>query len=215
MQNERPSLHIVQWNPQISRNKLLYTASLYCVILYCTVFTRESYSFITVYYIMDFRLYRSWKTICLAAHIHYAGEQSKYTLNFWYQIRKVNYINGMKNSQHLRLNNPVVLRYILKNLIYYLRIASVKMQKIRLIIFILAGVDFINGYHDVVRKFLYSVYGIITYLKNKKICKISELEELEHFYKSCHTDSKISHTALFWNLYYALLYYPQYISSAM
>ena len=47
-------------------------------------------------------------------------------------------------------------------------------------------VDFINGYHDVVKKFPYSVYGIITYLKNKKICKISELEELEHFYKSCH-----------------------------
>ena len=47
-------------------------------------------------------------------------------------------------------------------------------------------VDFIDGYHKVVKKLPYSVYGIITFLKDKNRDKISELERLEFFYKSCH-----------------------------
>ncbi|MBD5551484.1 MAG: hypothetical protein HDQ96_09950 [Lachnospiraceae bacterium] len=47
-------------------------------------------------------------------------------------------------------------------------------------------VDFIDDYHSVVKKAPYSVYGLITFLKNKHIDKISELERLEHLYKSCH-----------------------------
>lgn len=47
-------------------------------------------------------------------------------------------------------------------------------------------VDFIEGYHNVVKKFPYSVYGIFTFLKDKNEDKILELEQLEFFYKSCH-----------------------------
>ena len=46
-------------------------------------------------------------------------------------------------------------------------------------------VDFIAGYHKVVRKSPYSVYGIITFLKNE-VGSAFELEHLENFYKSCH-----------------------------
>lgn len=47
-------------------------------------------------------------------------------------------------------------------------------------------VDSIDGYHSIVNKIPYSVYGIIAYLKCKESDRISELEQLEHFYKSCH-----------------------------
>lgn len=47
-------------------------------------------------------------------------------------------------------------------------------------------VDFIDEYHKIVKKFPYSVYGIIAFLKNRNEDRISELEQLETFYKSCH-----------------------------
>ncbi len=47
-------------------------------------------------------------------------------------------------------------------------------------------VDFIDGYHKAVRKFPYSIYGIITFLKAKNEDRVLELEQLEIFYKSCH-----------------------------
>lgn len=47
-------------------------------------------------------------------------------------------------------------------------------------------VDSIDDYHSVVKKAPYSVYGLITFLKNKNIDKIPELDQLEHLYKSCH-----------------------------
>lgn len=47
-------------------------------------------------------------------------------------------------------------------------------------------VDFIEGYHETVRKFPYSIYGIITFLKEKNEDRILALERLESFYKSCH-----------------------------
>lgn len=47
-------------------------------------------------------------------------------------------------------------------------------------------VDYVAGYHEVVKKSPYSVYGIIAFLKDKNKDKIVELECLEGFYKSCH-----------------------------
>lgn len=47
-------------------------------------------------------------------------------------------------------------------------------------------VDFIDKYHKAVKKFPYSVHGIITFLKDKNEDRILELELLEDFYKSCH-----------------------------
>lgn len=47
-------------------------------------------------------------------------------------------------------------------------------------------VDFIDKYHKAVKKFPYSVYGIITFLKDENEDRILELELLEDFYKSCH-----------------------------
>lgn len=47
-------------------------------------------------------------------------------------------------------------------------------------------VDFIDGYHKVVKKFPYSVYGIITFFKDKNEDRILELEQLGNLYKSCH-----------------------------
>ena len=47
-------------------------------------------------------------------------------------------------------------------------------------------VDFIDKYHKIAKKFPYSVYGIITFLKAKNEDRIWELELLEDFYKSCH-----------------------------
>lgn len=47
-------------------------------------------------------------------------------------------------------------------------------------------VDNIDGYHKVVKKSPYSVYGIITFLKHRYEDRISELECLERLYKSCH-----------------------------
>lgn len=47
-------------------------------------------------------------------------------------------------------------------------------------------VDYIDGYHEVVKKFPYSVYGIITFLKQENKEKSLGLEWLENFYKSCH-----------------------------
>ena len=47
-------------------------------------------------------------------------------------------------------------------------------------------VDYIDGYHKVVKKSPYSVYGIITFLKDENKDKNLELEWLENFYKSCH-----------------------------
>lgn len=45
-------------------------------------------------------------------------------------------------------------------------------------------VDFIDGYHNVVKKSPYSVYGLLTFLKNDD--KNFELEQQEKLYKSCH-----------------------------
>ncbi len=47
-------------------------------------------------------------------------------------------------------------------------------------------VDFIDEYHKTVKKFPYSVYGILTFLKAKNEDRILELKQLEFFYKSCH-----------------------------
>ena len=47
-------------------------------------------------------------------------------------------------------------------------------------------VDFIDGYHETVKKFPYSIYGIIAFLKNRNNNGILGLERLELFYKSCH-----------------------------
>lgn len=47
-------------------------------------------------------------------------------------------------------------------------------------------VDYVDGYHNVVKESPYSVYGIITFLKEKNKEKSIELEWLENFYKSCH-----------------------------
>lgn len=47
-------------------------------------------------------------------------------------------------------------------------------------------VDFIDGYHKIVKKIPYSIYGIITFLKNKNEDRILELDQLVSFYKSCH-----------------------------
>ena len=47
-------------------------------------------------------------------------------------------------------------------------------------------VDSIDGYHSIVTKVPYSVYGILAYLKFKNDSRISELEQLEYFYKACH-----------------------------
>ena len=47
-------------------------------------------------------------------------------------------------------------------------------------------VDFIDKYHKIVKRFPYSIYGILTFLKDKSEDRILELEQLESFYKSCH-----------------------------
>lgn len=47
-------------------------------------------------------------------------------------------------------------------------------------------VDFIDEYHKLVKKFPYSVYGIVTFLKAQNKDRILELKQLEGFYKSCH-----------------------------
>ena len=47
-------------------------------------------------------------------------------------------------------------------------------------------VDYIDGYHKAVKKFPYSIYGIITFFKDKNEVRILELEQLGDFYKSCH-----------------------------
>lgn len=47
-------------------------------------------------------------------------------------------------------------------------------------------VDHIDKYHKIVKKSPYSVYGIITFLRDENKDKNSELECLEKFYKSCH-----------------------------
>ena len=46
--------------------------------------------------------------------------------------------------------------------------------------------DFIDGYHKVVKKSPYSVSGIISFLKDKNTNNNLGLEWLEDFYKSCH-----------------------------
>lgn len=47
-------------------------------------------------------------------------------------------------------------------------------------------VDYIDEYHKVVKKYPYSIYGIITFLKNENKNENFGLEWLEDFYKSCH-----------------------------
>lgn len=47
-------------------------------------------------------------------------------------------------------------------------------------------VDYIDGFHKIVKKSPYSVYGIITFLKRENEDKNLGLECLEDFYKSCH-----------------------------
>ncbi len=73
-------------------------------------------------------------------------------------------------------------------------------------------VDSIDGYHSMVTKIPYSVYGILTYLKCKDDDRIPELEQLEHFYKSCHAYTHGSvQTAIYPVLHYfeisIMLYY--------
>lgn len=47
-------------------------------------------------------------------------------------------------------------------------------------------VDYIDGYHKVVKKSPYSVYGIISFLKDENRDENLGLNWLEDFYKSCH-----------------------------
>lgn len=47
-------------------------------------------------------------------------------------------------------------------------------------------VDYIDGYHNVVKKSPYTIYGIITFLKNENKGNNLGLDCLENFYKSCH-----------------------------
>lgn len=47
-------------------------------------------------------------------------------------------------------------------------------------------VDFIDEYHKLAKKFPYSIYGIVTFLKAQNKDRILELKQLEGFYKSCH-----------------------------
>lgn len=47
-------------------------------------------------------------------------------------------------------------------------------------------VDYIDGYHKVVKKSPYSVYGIITFLKDENEDKNLGIECLANLYKSCH-----------------------------
>ena len=47
-------------------------------------------------------------------------------------------------------------------------------------------VDFIDGYHKAVKRFPYSIYGIIAFLKDENEDRILELEWIGDFYKSCH-----------------------------
>lgn len=47
-------------------------------------------------------------------------------------------------------------------------------------------VDSIEEYHEAAGKNPYSVYGIISFLKNKESYKSKELDELEYFYRLCH-----------------------------
>lgn len=73
-------------------------------------------------------------------------------------------------------------------------------------------VDFLDGYHKVVKKFPYSIYGIITFLKDKNDAGIIELEQLGDFYKSCHAYTHGSiQTAIYPLLHYfeisIMLYY--------
>lgn len=73
-------------------------------------------------------------------------------------------------------------------------------------------VDSIDGYHSIVTKIPYSVYGILAYLKCKDDDRIPELEQLEHFYKSCHAYTHGSvQTAVYPVLHYfeisIMLYY--------
>ena len=70
------------------------------------------------------------------------------------------------------------------NALYEKRIYQISKAKADYLHF--GWVDFLKGYHNVVKKSPYSVYGIITFLKNKNGDKIFELECLESFYKSCH-----------------------------
>lgn len=73
-------------------------------------------------------------------------------------------------------------------------------------------VDFIDKYHKITKKFPYSIYGIITFLKAKNEDRILELEQLESFYKSCHAYTHGSiQTAKYPELHYfeisIMLYY--------
>ena len=47
-------------------------------------------------------------------------------------------------------------------------------------------VDFIDGYHKAVKKYPYSINGIITFLKDKNEAGVLALGQLGDFYKSCH-----------------------------
>ncbi len=47
-------------------------------------------------------------------------------------------------------------------------------------------VDYIDGYHKVVKKSPYSVYGIISFLKDENRDENLGLDWLEDFYRSCH-----------------------------
>ena len=73
-------------------------------------------------------------------------------------------------------------------------------------------VDSIDGYHSIVTKTPYSVYGILAYLKCKDTDRNPELEQLEYFYKSCHAYTHGSvQTAIYPVLHYfeisIMLYY--------
>ncbi len=73
-------------------------------------------------------------------------------------------------------------------------------------------VDFIDGYYNTVKKFPYSIHGIITFLKDKSKDEVLELEQLEKLYKSCHAYTHGSiQTAVYPILHYfeisIMLYY--------
>lgn len=70
------------------------------------------------------------------------------------------------------------------NTLFKKRICQVSKAKADFLHF--GWVDYINGYHKVVKKFPYSVYGIITFLKDENKDRNLGLEWLEDFYKSCH-----------------------------
>lgn len=70
------------------------------------------------------------------------------------------------------------------NALFKERICSVSKSKADFLHF--GWVDYIDGYHKIVKRSPYSLYGIITFLKDENKDKDLELDWLVNFYKSCH-----------------------------